>query len=89
MPPLPWPHPTPRQTRPVPPTVQVRLCRGGELKEEHPAEVDADVPEPGLCEWHGEENEADPTPQAKLYVNGATSPQRVKKPLERPEDYEG
>ena len=47
------------------------------------------MPEPGLCEWHGEENEADPTPQAKLYVNGATSPQKVKKPLERPEDYEG
>ena len=93
-----WPT---RQTRPVPTAVQEGLYKWGNGEEEHPAEVDRYVSCYGLCDWRGGEETKNGLAlndllswrlfliQVELYINGAKSPQKNKKPIERPEDHAG
>ena len=57
--------------------------------------MDCNVPCYGLCERRGLENNSvlavlmSLISQVELYINGEKSPQKNKKPIERPEDHAG
>ena len=42
-----------RQTRPIPAALQEGFCDGRNSKEEHPTEMDCNVPCDGLRQWRG------------------------------------